>query len=400
MMTAKEENIVNIAMRAGELLKAGMIERDDVTGHAGLTEAIIEMAEEFEQKFKGVDWNGEVIPGGENLDYWEEIDRFAEQKLLEQYGLERSIAAQLGARDQGPGTREGVDEFINSSTDSESKEKGGLQVEQKPLQIKVVIEHGLVDAVLKDQDVPVKVEVVDLDRDYEDYDRLSDYRASLYADDSLKPCDYSVADFTDDEPPAVGNTQGEREEDPVRVYAVSVGGVKREVFAGDLDECKRFCKDHDWTFMDENEFEWDLEMEDSRDDLLPEDYFMALDYYSKKAGIDIENEFVRQHADELAYCFHNEMELIDFDWWTHYETVLGEKLSFDEYRYIDQEYDGDPMELQAGDPEVRIAKISLEQFREMRQVGLDSVIKNVERSKVDTEKNGFNRDDVRDREQI
>lgn len=34
-MTLKEENIINIAMRAGELLKAGVIERDELTGHAG-----------------------------------------------------------------------------------------------------------------------------------------------------------------------------------------------------------------------------------------------------------------------------------------------------------------------------------------------------------------------------
>ena len=52
-----QENIVNIAMRASELLMAGKIEHDDMTGHAGLTETIISLAEKFEKENAEVDFN-------------------------------------------------------------------------------------------------------------------------------------------------------------------------------------------------------------------------------------------------------------------------------------------------------------------------------------------------------
>lgn len=66
---------------------------------------------------------------------------------------------------------------------------------------------------------------------------------------------------------------GGMEEDPVRVYAVSAGGVKREIYSGSLEECTQFCNDNNWTFFDENRFEWnleldgDLEMGETRSDL-------------------------------------------------------------------------------------------------------------------------------------
>ena len=67
------------------------------------------------------------------------------------------------------------------------------------MEIKVIIENGIVVDVLKNQDTPVNVEIVDVDPDYEDYEALKDYRESLFKDQSLMGCDYTVAHFGEDD---------------------------------------------------------------------------------------------------------------------------------------------------------------------------------------------------------
>lgn len=233
-MTFKEENIVNIAMRAAELLKDHKIERDVLTGHAGLTEAIIVMASEFEQLHAGTDWNAIDAP-----DYWEAIDSFAEDRLLEHYGIER-------------------DENTPSASHEQIYDPVSVLPVSQDLNIKVIIDNGVVDAVLKDQEIPVRVEVVDVNNDYEDYEQLSVYRGELMANDSFVPCDFSVSNFEEEpdfaQPPV----------DPVCVLAVSAGGVRRLVYSGTLDECRDFCEENNWEFKDENDFVWELETEDTR----------------------------------------------------------------------------------------------------------------------------------------
>lgn len=59
--------------------------------------------------------------------------------------------------------------------------------------VKVIIEDGIPEDVLSD--VPVDVEIVGIDKDYEDCNQLRAYRDRLYADKSLKSCDYTTADF-------------------------------------------------------------------------------------------------------------------------------------------------------------------------------------------------------------
>lgn len=303
VMTHKEENIVNISMMAAELLKEGRIERDDTNGHIGLTESIISLAEKFEKTYAGIDWDA-----GER-DYWIEIDRFAEKELLERYGIER---------------------------DAREPEPRGAE-----LNVKVIISHGIVEGVLKDSDAPIFVEVVDVDSDYENYEVLEAYREKLYKDRLLMPCDYTIAGVEDlDELEA----KLEIPEDPVKVYAVA-GSVKHEVFSGNLDECKAFCEENKWRWVDENTFEWCLEIEDSRDDLLPDDYFDALSYYSEKAGRDIESEFTRVNAEKLVACFHRCLEIVEFDYWARYEEVCGVSLTYDEYKAADAAYDGSPYDI-------------------------------------------------------
>mgnify|MGYP000005070722 CR=1 FL=1 len=63
----------------------------------------------------------------------------------------------------------------------------------KPPTVKVIIEDGVPADVLTD--APAKVEIVDIDKDYEDREQLRAYRDQLYADKNLKSCDYTTADF-------------------------------------------------------------------------------------------------------------------------------------------------------------------------------------------------------------
>ena len=48
------------------------------------------------------------------------------------------------------------------------------------------------------------------------------------------------------------------------VNAVSAGGVKKEIMFFDTEEeAFQWCNEQDWTWVDENQFEWDLEIDDS-----------------------------------------------------------------------------------------------------------------------------------------
>lgn len=256
------ENIVNIAMRAAELLMDGKIERDDISGHTGMTHTIIELAERFEREHEGVDYDAE------GRDYWLEIDDFAEKELMQQYGRE-----------------------------------------------------------------------------------ISD----------------PLPEFTD--VPSF----------PVKVYAVS-GYVRHEVFSGDWDECAAFCADHNGCFLDENEFEWSLEIEDEREDSFPDGFFDAVDHYCELAGSDIENEFVRQHAEELTYCWENGLFLMDFEMWTGLEAVLNERLTFEEASFLKGASNGKAQDLSSNEITASLDKLqsALADFRSGagKRPSLDSQINN------------------------
>lgn len=90
-MTRKEENIVNIAMKAANLLDSGKIKMDEMAGFAGLTETIISMAEQFEKEYGHVDYNAAVEENAPIRDYWEDIDSFAEEKLMDLYAPENAV---------------------------------------------------------------------------------------------------------------------------------------------------------------------------------------------------------------------------------------------------------------------------------------------------------------------
>lgn len=62
------------------------------------------------------------------------------------------------------------------------------------MNIKVIIEDGVIRGVLKDTDVQIHVELVDTSDCYEDHGELEAYACELFKDPNLIECEYSVAD--------------------------------------------------------------------------------------------------------------------------------------------------------------------------------------------------------------
>lgn len=78
-------------------------------------------------------------------------------------------------------------------------------------------------------------------------------------------------------------------------------------------------------------------------------YQEALVHFGLEVDTNIENGHVKDHARELLYCYDNDKTLVDFDFWTRYETLCDEKLTFEEYLTIDRFFDGDPHDIQDSD---------------------------------------------------
>lgn len=63
------------------------------------------------------------------------------------------------------------------------------------MNIKVIIDNGVVRGVLKDFDIPIHVELIDTSDCYEDYEELEKYAQSVFKDPSYQNCEYSVANM-------------------------------------------------------------------------------------------------------------------------------------------------------------------------------------------------------------
>lgn len=93
-------------------------------------------------------------------------------------------------------------------------------------------------------------------------------------------------------------------------------------------------------------------------------YEEAVKHYSVEFGVNVENDFVKAHAEELVYCYENQKGLVDFDFWTQYEELLDEKISFEEYTAIDKTYGGDPQDIEEQDVEIiSNLKVTLNDYR-------------------------------------
>lgn len=72
-----------------------------------------------------------------------------------------------------------------------------------PVEVKILVDGGRVDTVLKNRNIPLQVEVIDADSDCEDYEELSAYQdALLHNPDYVRldtPYDFSYAHFVSEE---------------------------------------------------------------------------------------------------------------------------------------------------------------------------------------------------------
>lgn len=93
-------------------------------------------------------------------------------------------------------------------------------------------------------------------------------------------------------------------------------------------------------------------LEDALFKLANPEYENAVNYFSRKGCKSFNDSFAKDHAYELVYCYNQAKGLIDFDCWTHYEEVLGEDITFEEYTQIDSSYDGDPLEIEKTDADI------------------------------------------------
>lgn len=107
------------------------------------------------------------------------------------------------------------------------------------------------------------------------------------------------------------------------------------------------------------QFDWNLTLPEQ------EKYNEALEHFNKEAETNIENDYVKEHARELIYCYENGKTLVDFDFWTRYETLCGEKMRYDEYLAVDSLYDGDPHDIKENDTKtISEIKNNLKNYRD------------------------------------
>ncbi len=86
------------------------------------------------------------------------------------------------------------------------------------------------------------------------------------------------------------------------------------------------------------------------------DYFnRAAHYFSKECSdnknFSIINEFVENHSTELMYCYANKMSIVDFDFWTQYEKLANDTLTWPEYIAVDSKFHCDPCDYDENDKE-------------------------------------------------
>ena len=119
-----------------------------------------------------------------------------------------------------------------------------------------------------------------------------------------------------------------------------------------------------------DQFDWNLTIPEQKR------YQEALNHFNSEVKIDIENDYVKNHARELIYCFEHGKTLPDFDFWTRYEELCEEKLTYDEYVAIDSCFDGDPHEIEPSNTN------AISKFKENLKNYRDSVI-NITQEELD-----------------
>lgn len=96
-------------------------------------------------------------------------------------------------------------------------------------------------------------------------------------------------------------------------------------------------------------------------------YKKALEYYSKKQGIDIQNEYTDKYQNILVHCYQKKKDLSTFDAWSRFCECIGQNLSYDEYLVVASFFDGNPHDVELNDTKtIKEWKNRLYQYHTLR----------------------------------
>lgn len=167
-------------------------------------------------------------------------------------------------------------------------------------------------------------------------------------------------------------------------YGYCHKGFALEVIYNEFDEPSEVVVSH---------IQWDVDEDidlDEKTSLLKE----ALEAYEYDVDAAIEDEFILKHADEIIYGYQNGVDTIDLDFWMQYEELFEEKMSYEEYVYVDKLFPGDPLEfipdkLTKEESQVFAdLKGALIEFRDGKDRVVDSIINDAKQKLADNEING------------
>lgn len=274
------ENIVNISLMAGKLMADGKISVED---HAELKDHIVALANSFEESHKGIDYNAPAKEGAASPDYWADIDAFAEKSLTEAYPTKEEARCSFAETALG--------KFCLEEVPYRLREIFGIAPDTLDPDLISMLAERLFDVCLDYDSMDVCIEdflnehgISTEERTNEaltEEQALSDIRQYLE-----QQSDQYFADRRTTKAEVLADTElltqlagrhhclvnmfdGNREESCMsacddnpginmdEVYLMS-GSVKKEFYRGTPAECEKFCEDNNWSFVDENAFEWNL----------------------------------------------------------------------------------------------------------------------------------------------
>lgn len=274
------ENIVNISLMAGKLIADGKI---SVENNAELTDHIVSLAESFEESHKGIDYNAPVKDGGASPDYWADIDAFAEKSLIEAYPPKEEARWSFAETALGKFCLEEAPYRLrdNFDIDPDTLDPNFISTLAERL-FDVCLDNDAMDECienfLNEHGISMEEhtnEALTEEQALSDVRQYLEQQSDRYFADRRTTKEEVLADtellgeLAGRHHCTVNMFDGERESSYMNacdyepginmdaVYLMS-GSVKKEFFRGTPAECEKFCEDNNWSYVDENRFEWDL----------------------------------------------------------------------------------------------------------------------------------------------
>lgn len=274
------ENIVNISLMAGKLMADGKISVED---HSELTDHIVSLAESFEESHKGIDYNAPVKKGEASPDYWADIDTFAEKSLIEAYPPKEEARWSFAETALGKFCLEEVPYRLRDifDIDPDTFDPNFISALAERL-FDVCLDYDAMDECienfLNEHGISMEEhtnEALTEEQALSDVRQYLEQQSDRYFADRRTTKEEVLADtkllgeLAGSHHCVVNMFDGERESSYINacdyepginmdaVYLMS-GSVKKEFFRGTPAECEKFCEDNNWSYVDENRFEWDL----------------------------------------------------------------------------------------------------------------------------------------------